>query len=76
MMWDAPPKLTNEDIEDLQATFETFYREYADVATPSIVGFIDSVYEQFQSRKFLSEKQIIAVNNIIDNFEDPEYQQY
>lgn len=70
-MWDTPNnKLSEDEIEDIQKNFDDFYRLYVDNVTPSILDFVESINEQFTESKYLSEKQISALNNIIYNCED------
>ena len=60
-------KLSNSDIELVKELFSEFYRDYADSALPSQVSFIDSLYDQFNERNSLSEKQVDALKNIIES---------
>ena len=73
MNW-APPqnKLSEEEIRGIREVFERFYRYQADTALPGQVAFVDSLNEQFEERKSLSEKQVNALKNIIESCENYE----
>lgn len=68
IQWGTTNKeLSNKDQITLQDRFNEFYSDYADSCEESIVEFIDSIYDQFKTKKWLSEKQITALDNIIVN---------
>lgn len=65
-MWtDGTKKLSEEQLEHIKTQFFVFYNDYADVALPGQVDFVDSIYDQFKTKEFLTDKQIAALDNII-----------
>jgi hypothetical protein len=58
--------LSDEEKEDIKSQFETFYQDYADGAMPGQITFVDSLYDQFTANQYLTDNQIIALNNIIE----------
>lgn len=63
-------KLSNTKIEQIKEVFSEFYKWHADLALPSQVDFMDSVYEQFNAKNYLSDKQIESINNILQACKD------
>lgn len=68
-MWTQPEtkELPPEQLEHIQELVDDFYHHYAEEATISIVEFMDSIKAQLTAKKYLSDKQISAVKNIIAN---------
>jgi hypothetical protein len=56
----------SKSAEELEEMFDTVL---ANIDGPS-VGFIESLYEQWEEKKWLSEKQIASLEKFYDNIDE------
>lgn len=67
MQWGtAVIPLSEDQIDEVEGLFAEFYEEYEDIAYPGQIEFVDSLQQQFETKKFLTENQIAALTNVVN----------
>lgn len=62
----AYPTLTDKQKEAIEFQFNELFADHNASKVSRILPFLESLHEQFENKKFLTDKQIAALNNIYE----------